>query len=270
MKILFFVIMFLISAVAPANTIIKQNCLPENPNGPFVYWDDFKWGLSFEEMMEKFNFIYSSDKRLKKRAYLDQVSNKILFPYNEVQGGPIEIPPKFIENVSRHITEGFKYEYIDAVFFPDMGHSHFLIPLDIWNSKYKDYQISETSKFYTDLFSEPELKILYHTAEQLKTTENDKPLDDRHLQWRFHTRNLVGKNSENSDIKIIQNKSSTANTLSELDGYYYYGSGFILSANRGGCFSYSSKNQTFYFDLSMYDLESSKPIEDQKQLRLIR
>ena len=164
--------------------------------------------------------------------------------------------------VANHITEAFHYQYIDAVFFPDMGHSHFYIPQDIYDKKYKEYPIEKMSQMYTDFFNDDKIRILYHTAEQLNTRPNKALPTSRELQWRYHTRNLIGKNSPQPDIKIMQNKESEANTLGELAGFYYYGGVFNISANKKGCFEAVVKGKPMRFDLSLFDLESKNSSED--------
>ena len=125
-----------------------------------------------------------------------------------------------------------------------MGHSHFLIPDQIWKSKYDKYPVNQFSKLYTDLFSDPELKILYHTAEQLQLTdENKNVLNDSYIQWRHHTRNIVGTNDGDKKLNLLQNPESPSNTVNRLEGHFYYGGGYNISSNINGCFQYLKNGQ---------------------------
>ncbi len=44
------------------------------------------------------------------------------------------------------------------------------------------------------------------------------------------------------------------NAVSGLKGYFYFGAGFNVSANKNGCFPYFDGTQVRYFDLSLSDL----------------
>ncbi len=238
---------------AKINTL---NCQPENVAGPFIYSNDFHWDFSLPELKEKFKQMYLSEKRLKQRAFFNEKTGQIILPFNESQGGNIVITEKFVDQVARHIQQGFEQGIVDAVFFPDMGHSHLFIPLAKYDKVYSKIEPSDFNIFYQKIFADSEVKFLYHTAEQLKMLEDGYPISDPKLQHRLQTRNLVGTNDV-KPIFTIQNPESSANTARDLAGHYYWGAGFNLSANASGCFSYEVHGKTFYFDLSMYDLESS-------------
>lgn len=256
MKPLIVLYILFISLFARAQFISNNNCKPESADGSFIYSNDFKWNYALEELKDKFKEIYHSEKRLKERAYFNQQTKKITLPGMPNWGGDIVVTSGFVQNIAYHISEALKYEYIDGVFFPDMGHSHLLIPNQLWEKKYKHYPINKNNQFYMDIFQEPELLILYHTAEQLETLKNNNEIiSDRATQWRYHTRNLIGKNSLNSGVKIVQNKNSPANTLNELEGYYFYGSGFNISANYSACFEYKNGEKSYRFDLSLFDIQ---------------
>lgn len=114
------------------------------------------------------------------------------------------------------------------------------------------------SRMYENLFKDQRLEILYHTAEQLQMLDSDnKPLNDSLIQHRLKTRNIVGFNHPDSELIYLSNPSSAVNTVSSRPGYYWWGAGFNISANKNGCFEYKNNGQSFYFDLSMYDLTSS-------------
>jgi hypothetical protein len=87
-------------------------------------------------------------------------------------------------------------------------------------------------------------------------TEEGQFVEDRHVQWRFFTRNLVGHNKNQGKIELLHNETHSHNTAREYDeGYRYWGAGFYISANKNGCFAYQNNGKTFYFDLSLKSLE---------------
>jgi hypothetical protein len=234
------------------------DCSKENPNDPIIYSSDFIWDYTLPQLKNKFSEMYVSPKRLKNRAYIDEKTREIILPSVTSQGGPIVITNAFVENIANHIEQGFEKGIVDAVFFPDMGHSHFFIPQEKFDNVYSKFEPNQFNLFYQKLFADPDLKILYHTVEQLKfRDENGELIQDPAIIGRYQTRNLVGTNQARAPIFNIQNPESNANTARELPGHHYWGAGFNLSANQNGCFSYTANGQIYFFDLSMYDLESS-------------
>ncbi|MBI3549186.1 MAG: hypothetical protein HY078_09120 [Elusimicrobia bacterium] len=233
-----------------------RRCSKEDAAGPKVYSSDFRWGLSLPELVTLFQKMYASPKRLPKRAYWNEQTERFELPYDEARGGAAVLPESFVRAVTRHIERAYELDYIDAVFFPDMGHSHFLIPQAHWDKTYRSGPISEISRMYERLFLDPQLKVLYHTAEQMKAREeNGEFVNDARTVHRHRTRNIVGTNSPDSDIELHFNPASTANTVGEVPGYFWYSAGFNLSANENGCFVYQAKGKTYRYDISLYDVE---------------
>lgn len=230
-------------------------CRPETVADEKLYSGDFKWDYTLPEMVQRFLDIYAGPKRLQKRAYWNAGKKRFELPYLANRGGAVVLPESFVRSVGRHIVSADKGGYIDGVFFPDMGHSHFLIPESIWNEKYSDYPVGDIGKLYEGLFQEPALEILYHTAEQLTTRNPDGTLvDDARTKWRYETRNIVGDNIGHG-LKVLQNPQSRANTVAEVPGYFWHSAGFNVSANENGCFSVEAGGKTRRFDLSLFDLE---------------
>jgi len=254
MKLLLILVFNIFTATASANI---TPCLPEKPQESFLSLSDFKWEQSLEELLNLFHFNYQSEKRLKNRAYWDPNSNQYFLPYSSSNGGAVYLSPRLIESVTSHIEEAFKQNVIDAVFFSDMGHSHLQIPQNRYDQIYMHFEVKEFSRMYEALFQDPSIKILYHTAEQLKTRDGSGAvLPDPRLQHRFKTRNLVGSNDNSKRLQFLTNPNSPANTAHEIEGYKYWGAGFNLSAHKNGCFQYKAQDKTLRFDLSLYDLES--------------
>jgi len=233
---------------------IRARCTPP-ANEPVVYSSDFRWSYSLAEMEQRYRVMYASPKRLKDRAFYEAASGRLLLPLPAVWGGPATLSPRLVKSVSRHIETALARGYADFVFFPDMGHAHFFIPEERWAAAYADTPVAGIASRYGAFFQDPELKVLYHTAEQLLLRNESGPLPDRKLQWRFFTRSIVGDNRGLGALEPHHDPTSAANTVKDFEGHRYYGAGFNLSANQRGCFRFRHRGETFYFDLSLKDLE---------------
>lgn len=244
-------------AASPAPAAAPASCAPETDGEPKLYSSDVRWGLTMPEMMALYEKLYQSDKRLKARAYFNPAKNRYELPNAPEQGGPVVLPELALKALARHIEQAFAKDYVDAVFFPDMGHSHLLIPEALYERKYSKYPVARQSQFYSDVLADPAVRIFYHTAEQLKSLKEDRKsvLDDERVRWRHKTRNIAGPISESAELTVYQNPASAANTVGEVPGFYWWGAGFNFSANRNGCFSFTSGGKTTRFDVSLKDLE---------------
>ncbi len=232
-----------------------DRCAKPGDDDPVLYSDAFEWGYTLEGMAKAFEETYERPDRLQGRAWYDDSRDSLVAPITDSWGGEVLIPSRLIDSVRRHIEGALARGYVDFVFFPDMGHSHLFLPQEIWDAEYAGYEVSDTGVRYGDLFDDPALKVLYHTAEQLKMLdEDDQILSDRHVQWRFFTRNLVGDNAGLGGLELLHAPEEKANTSRELKGYRYHGAGFSISANQAGCFAYTHDGVTRFFDLSMEDL----------------
>ena len=234
---------------------ISKRCGPLSTHEQTLYFDEFSWAYDIPELLLKFTQVYNSPKRLPNRAFWDAKKQVLKLPYDAYHGGDVEINETFIQTVVRHIELAFENQYVDAVFFPDMGHSHFLVPEQIMKDKYQPYPVSNMSGMMTEMLQDEEIKILYHTAEQIRQRDDQGGLrNDPRLQWRYQTRNVVGQNRINTDLKIMQNPASLQNTVEGAPGYFWWGSGFNLSSQKEGCFEYKAHGHVLYFDLSLSDL----------------
>jgi len=250
------------SRAAASNTLggntaeeIAWRCSPAAAGDPIIKMKDFQWNYTLPEILSRFKEMYASPKRLNSRAYWDETTKSIRLPYLKDRGGDIEIDPSFVQAVERQIERAIELKYADAVFFPDMGHSHLLIPDELWKAKYALYPVKRISFMYRDLFRDPQVKIFYHTAEQLKMREADGELvNDERTRFRHKTRNISGSITADTDLALHQNPESRVNTVNEVPGYFWYSGGFNVSAQKDGCFVYHAGGRTYRFDLSMFDL----------------
>lgn len=236
---------------------IAQRCSAQPSTEPVLLQNDFSWGYSLPDMLKKFIETYASKKRLAARAYWNTEKQALMLPFLPEWGGEFEVNETFVRAVARHVEQALVLGYADGVFFPDMGHSHLLIPENLMTEKYSRYETPDFARMYQEMFKDPQVKIFYHTAEQLKLVdENRVPLKDEKVAWRRLTRNLAGPISPKAELELFQNDESPTNTVSEVAGYRWWGAGFNLSANEAGCFEYRGPDgRVFRFDISMQDLQ---------------
>jgi len=243
--------------------IAKERCSPKAEDEGVLYNSAFKgFNRSIKDLDTLYPEIYNSKDRLVNRVgyYEDESSfvSKDSFTNTDTQ---VVFPESLIKAVTLQVENSLRLDYVKYVFFPDMGHSHLFIPL-----AYYENEMSVVSGFYPSLemaLKSSELKLLYHTAEQLKMIDDEKQvLADRYLQWRFYTRNPTGDNDGNIEILTDYNQQGGHNTVRSLEGYKYY-AGFNISANKEGCFPFQDKaGDIQYFDLSAWDLPYKQGVED--------
>ncbi len=244
---------------------IQERCQPPSDDEENLYTNDYRWGYTLDELDQRYEELYASPKRLFERARYNVDSDQFELPYVESWGGTVVLSERLITNVRMHIEKALEREYVQAIIFPDMGHSHFFVPQEHWDNVYDGTPVSAISHRTTALFEDPELRVLYHTAEQLQMLDEEQNLlPDPELQWRHYTRNIVGDNRGAGVLDLIRDPTSNANTARDMEGHHYIGAGFSVSANKNGCFPFVHKGQTFFFDLSLSDapLDPSVPIDD--------
>jgi len=239
-----------------------QRCI-NNPQDfeNIVTQSDFKWGISHAANRAKETEIYQSGKRLYLRAYYDQAKGAYVLPHTLIgEESVITLTKQFIDSVTHHIEIGLRNKYSEAIVFSDMGHSHLYFPIDHWEKEYKDFvNASPQSKIYEKMLSDKKLRVLYHTAEQIKLKENDQILTDPWAQWRYHSRNVMGYTNGQRGLEVLYAKDNKRyNTVIEVEGFHRWSAGFNISASKKGCFPYQVNGETRYFDISLESLPYSK------------
>lgn len=244
----------------------KQRCAPEQDGDLAVYRDDFKWGYNVVEMGARYQYIYNSGKRLPKRAYYDPATDQFYMDEYDYNGGrkKVALTDNFLTALRQHIEEALRRDYVQYVFFPDMGHAHAFIPQKYYDDVILKVPGNQGHLRYEKIFGFPGTKLLYHTAEQLhmKNMETKALVDDDFLRWRYYTRNLVGSLVPPAKIEIHKLLNENFNTVRNNPGYKYWGAGFDLSASKDGCFPFKTKSgEIHYFDISLHSLESDPNAE---------
>ncbi len=231
---------------------ILANCTPERPEDKFLYWEDFKGVVDFAGLKARYKVVYEGKRRLKHRAFYDVEKKEFRIPWARKSGRSLYVAKRFIRSVTRHIEIALKQGYVDAVMFSDMGHNHFNILMERYKKVYlgmKDY-----GRQYEMYLADPTLLMAYHTAEQLETAKRNEEgkltvSNDRHMGWRYYTRNLVGDNDPRKRPEIYLERKFVYNTIKDIPGYRW-GAGIDLSANKSACFPFKHKGKTYYFDIS--------------------
>ncbi|MGE3263393.1 MAG: hypothetical protein AB7K68_16565 [Bacteriovoracia bacterium] len=247
-------VLALLFALAPTLALAEAGRRCEKPakEEPVVYSNEFHWGQNRSDMQKNFEMIYESGKRLLGRAYYNEASHgyEMSAPY-----GVVKVDPKFIASVTRHLEISLQRGYAEQIFFPDMGHSHFYIPEKEWPALAAE---QSRSKLYEKLFALRSLKILYHTAEQLQVKPGERsegPFpQDPVLLWRYFSRNVFADNNGGENVGILFRGPQGYNSVGEVEGYNLYSAGFYVSASKDGCFPYSFKGKTYYFDLAIEEM----------------
>ena len=233
--------------------IDKTRCKPSEVGSPILYGNDFKWGLSREEMVAKYHKLYNSKKRLQHHAYYDD-SNDVFLIKNDFTDNDIELSTRFIKSIALHFEKALTNRYAEVPIFSDMGHNHFYIPLDLWETKYSKLS-DDRDLVYEEFFKEEKLVMLYHTAEQLKMIDKEKKLlDDTYSQRRYFTRNIYGDNSMTGKMDMTFSALDEFNTVRSIHGYRLWSAGVYLSANKNGCFAFKLKDKLIYFDIGLHSL----------------
>jgi hypothetical protein len=264
MKSILFIILFYGISAQAANRECEKSI--QKNEDEILFEEDLAWDQSLNQMGDNYKKIYSSTKRLYKHAYFDKEKGKYYLPNQYPENSVAEVPAAFIKNITAHVEEALLHKFADYIFFSDMGHSHFYVPLKDWD-KLKDLSPLESAKLYEGFFRSSGLRIMYHTAEQLKIKEgpreNASLPRDQFLLWRYFTRNLFGRNNGSRDlVTFFAWDNDNYNTYrADLEGYYYYSAGFNISANKNGCFPFKKPDGTIeYFDLSLFDLPSGRAV----------
>jgi hypothetical protein len=242
-----------------ANSIFAapESCAPQPKGEEHLYESDFPWNQTLEDILKLDDVLYESARRLPRRAYKNS-KGEFVVPVNA--GGKLKdakLPSLFIKSITAHVEEAFKRRYVDALHFGDMGHSHFFIPQPFYDQVLDPIPVENMHLVYEKMFAHKDLKILYHSAEQLvMKSEDNQLLPDRHLQWRFFTRNLVGDNRGLGRMEFLHHETHNHNTANDYDsGFRYWGGGHYISANKNGCFPFTVNGRTRYFDLNLVGID---------------
>ena len=253
-----FVLLMSLNIQAATVEYRSEFCQKETDSELEITMEDMGWGQTLKEMDSKFNTIYNEGKRLNYRAFIsDQGFALPIKDSDEV----VNITESFVSSIVTHIETALERRHADYIFFSDMGHSHMFVDINTYNEKVDPLEIKNFKGRYEIMLNDPKTKFLYHTAEQLQMHDEEKVLlEDREVQWRFYTRNIIGDNMSSPQLEVIHAHDSSHNTAQAShydeheEKYRYWGGGYAISASNKGCFAYKNKGETYYFDISLYDV----------------
>lgn len=180
--------------------------------GDFVKRSDFPWDQSLEEIKDLAEVIYDSGKVLPKRAYID--GSKVNLPLEEdkveswgFNFDTIQVETDFVENLKTHIKKMKIKKFGTELIYSDVGHVHIFASHEDSQTLDEANVSSDDAEYYETLFKSKNTKFLYHTAEQLRTPQNEAE------ERREQNRNIVGDASGNIKVtpfsKQIEGHSQT-------------------------------------------------------------
>jgi len=246
---------FLTLSALASSLVVSENCRRPLADEPIVYAEEFRGSFNLKSLVEKEQEIYTSGKRLMNRAFEEDGE---LYLTHSHRGDKVKISLSFVKGVIAQVEKAFVLGYVDALIFPDMGHSHMFIDLDYFKKEVAPHPVAEQHLAYEKMLNHPKSKFLYHTAEKLKFYDDEKNfLPGRKLGWRFHTRNIVGDSQGNIElIKKFKHSHNTAhfNEFYDNKNIKSWSAGFNISGSEKGCFAYSRAGKTMFFDISLLDL----------------
>jgi hypothetical protein len=240
-----------------ANVINASNCQFPNEDEKILYAENFSGQFTLETLKEKEEEIYNSGKRLKARAYIN-TSGDLVLPHRN--GNEVNISSDFIKAISAQVENAFNLGYVDALIFPDMGHSHMMLEIENYVNNIDPLEVRDQHIAYELMLKDKNTKYLYHTAEKIKFFDEAGDMyPDRKIGWRFYTRNILGSGDGSGHIELLHNLEHGHNT-SRSENYFnnkkyrYWGAGFNISASVSGCFSFMRNGKKFNYDISLEDL----------------
>ena len=249
--------------------IAKNRCLPAQANNNTSSENNFfkTWFLDFDQMTLLSNESYRAPRNMSHKTYYNLADETFIMPYSGYldQHKGIRLTNNFIISVIFHIEAALENNYTDYINFSDMGHSHFLIPEAYFESKIMPIQ--NMAEKYEKILSFEETKFFYHTAEQLQMVEmiNDQIIwpNNDYLKHRYLTRNIIGDNKQTKKLEVVsvEHLEKQYNTVSNVEGYRWWGSGYYINANLNGCFPFKKAGNVYYFDIQLKPFYEWKDID---------
>ncbi len=138
------------------------------------------------------------------------------------------VPCRFVSEIARHLKEMIEVGAAKFLFPLDADHSHLGVPLELWESKYKNLS---TAEVIPAIIREPQLVALYHTAEHLRVAERGTGAINKATKSWQSKRNVLGF-FDGRGIQILP-REPMGRGASMPEGYYSY-SGFSFLANPRG------------------------------------
>jgi hypothetical protein len=155
------------------------------------------------------------------------------------------VPCRFVAEITRHLKEMIEAGAAKFLFPLDADHAHLGVPLELWESKYKNLPAAEV---IPAILREPRLVALYHTAEHLRITDRRTGAVDKAARSWKSKRNVLGF-FDGRAIEILP-PEPMGRGASMPDGYYSYGGVSFLASPRGELYL-SLATKVISFDIAL-------------------
>jgi hypothetical protein len=240
--LLLFILSFHLSA--------QQDCSdPFSSHTPILLSGPWAHFQTNQDVETHFTQLLSQGKRLEYRGM--RQGDQYLLPIVSINRSGLErpalwinLPEHLIQSVIKHIQLAIDNGYAQFPFFPDMGHGHLHLPPGSPGSERNGRMPHE---FLSDEFNDPNLALLYHSAEAYDLTHSSSE-DWSHI-W-LH-RNFVGRMDKDGPLEVLQGPLQGMNTLGSIPGMVK-GSTIYFSASRQGCIPFEFQGESLFLDFSMH------------------
>jgi hypothetical protein len=237
-------------------SLAASRCQQQNPSGRQIYDDDFSWSYTFEETKDLFNNMYNSGKRLPRSIYYSQEKQAFVMPLTK-GSEEIIVSNGFLKGIIAHVEKAMAKGNADYIFLADMGHGHFFLPKATYEAELNTKTFSHgdyAKRVFEIATSEPDVLVLYHTAEMFLYLGPSEGLS-KLPAWERHrnlTRNLVGDLTNDANVRVIPWEDTESPVINSIPGYEKVGPDIDISASVDGCFPFSVNGKTQYFDISRF------------------
>jgi hypothetical protein len=164
---------------------------------------------------------------------------------------PLAVSCRFVLEVTRHMKEMLDAGAAKFLFPLDADHAHLGVPMEVWNSKYKNLPVEQV---FPAILREPGLVALYHTAEHLRVSDRKTGAVNAEAKAWQEKRNVLGY-FDGRPIKILKPDPKGSGVAMPED-YYSYGGFSFLASPRGELYLTSGLNMITFdiaFDANAFD-----------------
>lgn len=242
------VVFFVLVSFSFSNVVFANDqCTSQSERyEPIIRQSESSFGQEIEAISALFESYVVSGQRLEYRGFMQDGkflvpqmgSNETEMPVKEAVEWPNHLP----QAISMHLEKAFENGYANFPIMADMGHGHFYIP----SEDYESLRKLPYKELMSQVLNHPRLRILYHTAEHLAYVSAQHTIVPRYEFLRAH-RNIVGSVDKPSQIEIVS-EPSINNTVGGLPGWTGFGS-FYMHVSQRGCFPFNYKGRPLRLDL---------------------
>ena len=242
-----------IHAVA-AMVAILINCFVQPASLGAVEDDDrySSWFFTSEEVTAAYQYQQNYGERLRyplrASACFFRGNGEFATSYRR---NPLAVSCRFVLEVTRHLKEMLDAGAAKYLFPLDADHGHLGVPLEAWNTKYKNLPVEQV---FPEILREPGLVVLYHTAEHLRIADRNTGAVNAEAKAWQEKRNVLGY-FDGRPIKILAPDPKGAG-VAMPENYYSYGGFNFLASPRGELYLSAGSNMITFdiaFDSTAFD-----------------